>query len=73
MMENFLVDDIGDVYATDSILATLVAAPRSVYSWDIVIEKADGKIFLDKRENDFHLLSVSQFIFSTYSFFPLSV
>lgn len=60
-MENFLVDDIGDVYVTDSILSTLVAAPRSVNSWDIVIEKADGKIFLDKRGPEFDLLTVSFF------------
>lgn len=24
---------------------------RSVYSWDIVVQKIDGKIFLDKRDN----------------------
>ncbi len=60
MIDSFLVEDIGDVFATDSILSTLVAAPRSVYSWDIVIEKLDGKIFFDKRENDFDLLTVSK-------------
>lgn len=60
IMESFLVNDIADIYATDSILATLVAAPRSVYSWDIVIEKADNKIFLDKRELDFDYLTVSE-------------
>ena len=61
VMEKFLSEDMGDIYATDSILAHLVSAPRSVYSWDIIIEKTDGKIFLDKRENsDFDLLTVSE-------------
>eukprot|EP01035_Chromulina_nebulosa_P017370 gene17370-22918_t len=61
VMENFLVDDVGDIYTTDIILAHLVVAPRSIYSWDIVIEKTDGKIFLDKRESsDFDLLTVSE-------------
>lgn len=61
VMEGFLVEDIGDIYATDVILSHLVAASRSIYSWDVVIEKTDGKIFLDKRENsDFDLLTVSE-------------
>ena len=33
------------VFATDTILA------RSIYSWDIVVQKIGGKIFLDKRDN----------------------
>eukprot|EP00301_Raphidiophrys_heterophryoidea_P002671 c11244_g1_i1.p1 GENE.c11244_g1_i1~~c11244_g1_i1.p1 ORF type:complete len:526 (-),score=155.81 c11244_g1_i1:162-1682(-) len=39
----------GQVFATDAVLAAVMAAPRSVFSWDVVITKADGKIFLDKR------------------------
>lgn len=38
------------LFATDSILATLMCATRSVYSWDIVVTKEDNKIFLDQRE-----------------------
>ena len=41
----------GTVFATDSILATLMCAPRSVYPWDIVIVRQGGKVFFDKREN----------------------
>lgn len=37
------------VYATDTVLATLMCAPRSVYSWDILVKKEGNKIFLDKR------------------------
>jgi hypothetical protein len=51
----------GNVYATDAILALLMASPRSVYSWDITIEKTNGILFLDKRENSlFDFLTVSE-------------
>jgi len=43
----------GNVYATDSILATLMCATRSSYSWDIVVNKIGGKLFFDKRDNTF--------------------
>ena len=38
------------MYATDTILAALMCASRSVYSWDIVVTKAGDKLYLDKRE-----------------------
>ena len=40
-----------NVFATDAILATLMTCTRSIYSWDIVVQKIGGKIFLDKRDN----------------------
>jgi len=50
-----------NVFATDSILATLMCCTRSVYSWDIVVQKIGDKIFLDKRDNtEFDLLTVSE-------------
>jgi translation initiation factor 3 subunit D len=61
IMERFAVENAGDVYATDAIIAQLMAAPRSVYSWDIVIEKVNGQVFMDKRDNSsFDFLSVSE-------------
>lgn len=42
---------MGNVYATDAILATLMCCTRSNYSWDIVIEKIGDKLFFDKRDN----------------------
>ena len=35
---------------TDVLLTSLMCAPRSVYSWDIVVTKAGGKLFFDKRD-----------------------
>ncbi len=44
-------DEDASVFATDSILATLMCSGRSQYSWDIVVQKIGGKVFLDKRDN----------------------
>merc|ERR1712150_348490 len=50
-----------NVFATDAILATLMCCTRAMYSWDIVVQKIGGKIFLDKRDNtEFDLLTVSE-------------
>ena len=37
------------VFATDAILAVIMAAPRSVFSWDLVVNRVGDKLFLDKR------------------------
>jgi translation initiation factor 3 subunit D len=42
--------DQATVFTTDAILSVLMCAPRSVNSWDIVITKENGKLYLDKRE-----------------------
>jgi translation initiation factor 3 subunit D len=38
------------IFATSDILSMLMCAPRSVYSWDIVIVHQGNKIYFDKRE-----------------------
>jgi len=43
--------DEATVFATDNILSMLMCATKSVYSWDLVISKRGGKIFIDKRDN----------------------
>jgi translation initiation factor 3 subunit D len=49
------------VFATDAILAHLMACPRSVYPWDIVVQKIDGVIVFDKRDDSqFDYLTVSE-------------
>lgn len=51
----------GNVYATDSILATLMCSIRSNYSWDVIVQKVGGKLFFDKRDDsEFDLLTVSE-------------
>lgn len=51
----------GNVFATDAIIATLMCAPRSVLSWDILVQKVGNKLFFDKRDSsDFDLLTVHE-------------
>ena len=51
----------GTVYATDSIIATLMCCSRSVYPWDIVVSKIGNKLFFDKRDDsNFDLLTVGE-------------
>jgi translation initiation factor 3 subunit D len=51
----------GNVFATDSILATIMTCPRSYYSWDIIIQRVGSRLFLDKRDDsDFDLLTVNE-------------
>jgi translation initiation factor 3 subunit D len=50
ILERLAAEELGNIFATDVILSQLMAAPRSVYSWDIIIQKVNGLVFLDKRE-----------------------
>lgn len=52
-------EDVGTVFATDAILSTLMCSPRSMYSWDIVVQRVGNKLFFDKRDAAFDLLTVS--------------
>ena len=37
------------VFATDTVLSALMCAPRSVYSWDVVITREGNSLWLDRR------------------------
>jgi len=62
VIEKFAVENAGNVYATDAIISHLMACPRSIYPWDIIIQKLPGgTLFFDKRdEGQFDFLSVSE-------------
>ena len=45
-----LAKTTGNVFATEQILATLMCATRSVYSWDILVQRVGNKLFFDKRD-----------------------
>ncbi|CAG8579235.1 21405_t:CDS:2 [Rhizophagus irregularis] len=49
-VENLAKDDTATVFATDSVLSLLMCAPRSVYPWDIIINRVENKLFFDKRD-----------------------
>ncbi|PGH13055.1 eukaryotic translation initiation factor 3 subunit D [Helicocarpus griseus UAMH5409] len=51
VMQELAEKDEATVFATADILSMLMCAPRSVYSWDIIIVQQGNKIYLDKRDN----------------------
>ncbi|KAL5715467.1 Eukaryotic translation initiation factor 3 subunit D [Ranunculus cassubicifolius] len=54
-------EDKARVFATDGVLSTLMCAARSVYSWDIVVDRVGDKLFLDKRDGGpLDLVSVNE-------------
>ena len=60
-IQKFAQDGAANVFATDAIMAALVAAPRSMLPWDIVVTKLNGVLFFDKRdESEFDYLTVSE-------------
>lgn len=62
LIERLAIEEQGTVFATDAILAHLMTCPRSVFPWDIVVQKLpSGAIFFDKRnDSKFDYLSVSE-------------
>ncbi|TMS34609.1 hypothetical protein L596_002164 [Steinernema carpocapsae] len=50
VMQKLAQEDAGNVFATDIILATLMSANRSVYSWDIIAHRVGNKLFFDRRD-----------------------
>ena len=42
----------GNIFTTDLALAVLMAAPRSVVSWDILVQKTGGCLYLGSCARD---------------------
>jgi translation initiation factor 3 subunit D len=61
-LEKLAIDGMGQVFITDTILAHLMTCTRSVYPWDVVIQKLpNGTLFFDKRDNSqFDYLTVQE-------------
>ncbi|GMH54094.1 hypothetical protein TL16_g05466, partial [Triparma laevis f. inornata] len=62
IIENYAVNKAGNVFATDGIISHLMACTRSVYPWDVIVQKLpDGTLFFDKRDSSqFDMLTVSE-------------
>lgn len=62
VLQHLLAEDPNvTVLATDHVLACVVAAARSVYSWDIVVRKMENKLIFDKRDgSQIDFLSVNE-------------
>lgn len=50
IIQDLAEKDEATVFTTDNILSMLMCAPRSVYSWDLIINRQGNKIFIDKRD-----------------------
>jgi translation initiation factor 3 subunit D len=51
----------GQVFATDSILSTLMCASRSVNPWDIIVRRIGNKLFFDRRDgSEIDMVSVNE-------------
>jgi translation initiation factor 3 subunit D len=51
IIQEYASQDENHIFITDTLLAVIMCATRSVYSWDLIIRKTGSKIFFDKREN----------------------
>ncbi|ETW01026.1 hypothetical protein H310_06660 [Aphanomyces invadans] len=62
VIESLATEGAGTVFATDAILAHLMSCPRSVYPWDIVVQRVNNLLFFDKRDisSGIDLLSVNE-------------
>lgn len=62
IMRRIAKEGKADIFATDQVIATLMACQQSVYSWDILVQKFKDKVFLDVREdpNILQLLTVNE-------------
>ncbi|XP_049851626.1 eukaryotic translation initiation factor 3 subunit D-like [Schistocerca gregaria] len=50
----------GNVFMIDTILSMLMTMHRSLYSWDLIITKKDGQLWLDKSSSRFDSISVNE-------------
>ena len=51
ILKSLALSDGPTVITTDTVLAALMCASKSVYSWDLIIVKRGNKLVLDKRNN----------------------
>jgi translation initiation factor 3 subunit D len=49
-IRDFAAKKVGNVFATDAILAVLMSCPRSIYPWDVVANRVGNQLFFDKRD-----------------------
>mmetsp|Transcript_20506 Transcript_20506/g.29275 ORF Transcript_20506/g.29275 Transcript_20506/m.29275 type:complete len:575 (+) Transcript_20506:65-1789(+) len=62
VIEKLAIEGSAKVFITDAILSHLMVCPRSVFSWDVIVQKLpDGTLFFDKRDSSqFDFLTVSE-------------
>lgn len=59
-LRKFASEGLGNVFMTDSILSAILAMPRALYSWDLVVTKQNGQIWFDRRTTRFDSITVNE-------------
>ena len=51
-----------EIFATELAISAIMTAPKSLYSWDVIVKKYQDKLFIDKRyeENILDYLTVNE-------------
>ena len=49
-MQRLAKENKADIFATETAAAAIMTAPKSLYSWDVIIKKYQDKIFIDRRD-----------------------
>lgn len=60
ILKKLAAEGAGNVFITDSMLSAIMAMPRSVYSWDLVVTKANGQVWFDRRSSRFEAITVNE-------------
>lgn len=55
IMQKLASEGKADLFATAEIISQIMCAPKSYYSWDVIVKKVNGVVFLDKREGSYKL------------------
>lgn len=56
----FASEGSGNVFLTDSMLSAIMAMPRSLYSWHLVVTKSNGQIWFDRTNARFDSVTVNE-------------
>jgi len=59
-LRRFASEGAGNVFMTDAMLSALMAMPRALYSWDLVITKSGDQIWFDRRTSKFDAITVNE-------------
>ena len=59
-LRRFANEGTGNVFITDTMLSALMAMPRALYSWDMVITKNGDQIWFDRRSSKFDAITVNE-------------
>ena len=61
IMKDLAAKNVGQVFATDSVIAQLMVASKSIYSWDVIFHRKGDQLWIYPRDKvAFETLSVSE-------------